>query len=66
VAEVREFEDGTVYIYKDGACGNGVFVDSMPIVYNDLNYIMATATFASTFLILAGLLHEKAESFVPL
>jgi hypothetical protein len=54
--EVREFEDGVVYIYRRNACNNGVFkgVD-MPAVYSDLNQVFATATFASIFLTAAGL-----------
>ena len=51
--EVRNFEDGTIYIYRGGACGNGVFMGlSMPVVYRDVNYPMATATFGSIFLTL--------------
>lgn len=53
--ELRTFEDGVVYIYRDGVCGSGVFVGGMPVVYSDLNQVFATATFASTALILVGL-----------
>jgi hypothetical protein len=54
VAEVREFEDGKIYIYKDNVCGNGVFVGEVPVVYSDLNQIFATATLGSIIWILAG------------
>jgi len=52
VAEVRSFEDGAIYIYRDNACGNGVFMANMPVVYRDVNYPMAMATFGSIFLTL--------------
>ena len=50
--EVRSFEDGAIYIYRGGACGNGVFMANMPVVYRDVNYPMAMATFGSIFLTL--------------
>ena len=50
--DVRRFEDGTVYVYRSNVCGNGVFGGSMPVVYSDVNYPMATAIFGSIFLTL--------------
>jgi len=50
---VREFEDGKIYVYQGSACGNGVFVGKMPVVYNDMNQVFATATFGSIVGILA-------------
>jgi hypothetical protein len=55
--EVRSFEDGTIYIYRDSACGNGVFMANMPVVYRDVNYPMAMATFGSIFLTLVESIH---------
>jgi len=57
VVDVRSFEDGTVYIYRNSVCGNGVFAGSMPVVYSDINYPMAMATFGSIFAIVAGSMH---------
>jgi hypothetical protein len=57
-AEVRLFEDGTLYIYRGNACGSGVYEGRMPTAFMDVNYLMATATFASIFLTLVELLHE--------
>jgi hypothetical protein len=57
-AEVRSFEDGVLYIYLSNVCGNGVFDSDMPTVYMGVNYPMAMATFASTFLTLVGSIHE--------
>ena len=56
VAEVRSFEDGAIYIYRGSACGNGVFMANMPVVYRDVNYPMAMATFGSIALTLVGAL----------
>jgi hypothetical protein len=63
-AEVRSFEDGSVYIYRMNACGNGVFMSSMPVVYSDINYPMAMATFGSIFLTLVELINETSKPFV--
>jgi hypothetical protein len=59
VDEVRDFEDGTIYIYKHNVCGNGVFVNKMPSVYSDINYPMVMATFASILLTAVGLIREN-------
>jgi len=40
-------------VYQGSACGNGVFVGKMPVVYNDMNQVFATATFGSIVGILA-------------
>jgi len=53
-AEVRSFEDGTIYIYRNSVCSNGVFVGSMPVVYSDIDQVFATATFGSIFAIVVG------------
>ena len=48
VDEVREFEDGVVYIYRrENVNGNGVFEGVVPAVYSDLNQIFLTATLGS-------------------
>jgi len=57
VVDVRRFEDGTVYVYRSNVCGNGVFGGSMPVVYSDINYPIAMATFGSIFAIVAGAMH---------
>jgi hypothetical protein len=56
-AEVRQFEDGVVYVYSTNVCGSGVYEGRMPTAFMDVNYLMATATFASIFLTAAGSLH---------
>jgi len=63
-AEVRQFEDGAVYIYRSNVCGNGVFVGQVPTVYSDINYPMAMATFGSIFLTLAAGIGGTSEPFV--
>ena len=63
-AEVRQFEDGAVYIYRGNACGNGVYVGSVPVVYSDLDQVFATAIFGSIFLILAAGTGETSKPFV--
>jgi hypothetical protein len=65
-AEVRQFEDGAVYIYRSNVCGNGVFSLSMPVVYSDINYPMTMATFGSIFLTLAAGIGETSKPFVQL
>lgn len=50
--EVRQFGDGTVYIYNTNVCSNGVFSSNMPVVYSDLNQVFTTATFGSIVLTL--------------
>jgi hypothetical protein len=52
--EVREFEDGTVYVYRRSVCNSGVSGGEVPAVYSDLNQIFATATLESIFWILVG------------
>jgi hypothetical protein len=52
--EVKEFEDGILYVYSGNACGSGVFMGHMPAVYSDLDYLVATATFGSILLTLAA------------
>jgi len=53
--EVREFEDGKIYIYRSNVCGSGVFMGlSMPAVYNDIDQVFSTATFGSIFAMIAG------------
>jgi hypothetical protein len=53
--EVKDFEDGRLYIYRSNICGNGVFMGlSMPVVYSDLDQPMAMAILGSIFLIVAG------------
>ena len=64
VNEVKQFEDGAIYIYRSNACGNGVYVGSMPVVYSDLNQVFAMATFGSIFLILAAGTGETSKPFV--
>jgi hypothetical protein len=64
--EVRRFEDGAVYIYRDSVCGNGVFVGEMPVVYSDVNQVFATATFGSILLTLAAVIGETPRSYVQL
>jgi hypothetical protein len=66
VAEVRDFEDGKIYIYRSSACSNGVFSLGMPVVYSDINYPMAMATFGSIFLTLVELINETSKPFVQL
>lgn len=66
VAEVRQFEDGAVYIYRSSVCGSGVFSLDMPVVYSDINYPMAMATFGSIFLTLAAGIGGTSEPFVRL
>ena len=56
--EIRQFEDGVIYVYSANACGWGVFEGTTPVVYSDINYPMSTATFGSMFLTLAGLIRE--------
>lgn len=65
-ADVRSFEDGKIYIYRSSACDSGVFSLSMPVVYSDINYLMAMATFGSIFLTLAAGIGETSKSFVQL
>jgi len=65
-AEVRDFEDGKIYIYRMNACGNGVFMSSMPVVYSDINYPIAMATFGSIFLTLAELTGGNLRPFAQL
>jgi hypothetical protein len=57
-AEVRLFEDGELYIYRSNVCGSGVYEGRMATAFMDVNYLMATATFASIFLTAAVSLHE--------
>ena len=62
--EVRDFEDGRLYVHRENACNNGVFTGQMPTVYSDVNYLMAMATFGSIFLILAAGTGETSKPFV--
>ena len=50
---VKQFEDGTVYIYNTSACNNGVYARNLPVVYRDMDYPVATATVGSILLMLA-------------
>ena len=52
--EVRDFEDGRMYIYRDSVCSNGVFVGQVPVVYSDINQVFSMATFGSIFAMIAG------------
>jgi hypothetical protein len=65
-AEVRQFEDGAVYIYRSNVCGNGVFMGQMPVVYSDLNQVFVTATFGSIFLTLAELTGGNLRPYAQL
>jgi len=64
--EVRDFEDGRLYVHRGNACGNGVFTGQMPTVYSDLNQVFVTATFGSIFLTLVELINETSKPFVRL
>jgi hypothetical protein len=65
-AEVRDFGDGKIYIYRSSVCGNGVFSSGMPAVYSDINYLMAMATFGSIALTLVAGIGETSKPFVRL
>ena len=54
--EVREFEDGVVYVYRRNVCGNGVFRSEVPVVYSGPGQVFSMATFGSIFLIVVGLI----------
>jgi hypothetical protein len=56
--EVGQFEDGTIYIYRRSACGNGVFRGEVPAVYHALDYPMVMAILGSIFLTVVGSIRE--------
>ena len=64
--EVRDFEDGRLYVHRENACGNGVFTGQMPAVYSDLNQVFVTAIFGSIFLILAELTGGNLRPYAQL
>ena len=64
--EVRDFEDGRLYVHRENACNNGIFAGQMPAVYSDLNQVFVTATFGSIFLTLVGLIDGTSKPFVQL
>jgi len=64
--EVRDFEDGRLYVHRENACNNGVFMGQMPVVYSDLNQVFVMATFGSIFLTLVELINETSKPYAQL
>jgi len=64
--EVRDFEDGRLYVHRENACGNGVFMGQMPAVYSDLSQVFVMATFGSIFLTLVELIGGNLRPYAQL
>jgi hypothetical protein len=58
--EVRQFEDGVLYVHRKNACGWGVFEGAVPVVYDSLDQPAVMATIGSTILMLAVSIHGTA------